>query len=51
MIWVGMESKSSQAVAPVQPHQDNGSTFGSPGHELHCLGLSEVTEAGERNFP
>lgn len=50
MIRVGMESKGSQAVAPVQPYQENGSTSGSPGHELPRLGLSEVREAGENKF-
>lgn len=48
--WVGMESKSSQAVAPMQPYQENGSICGSPGHELPCLGLSEVREAGTKNI-
>lgn len=59
-----MESKSSQAaylaensilkvtVAPVQPYQENGSTSGSPEHELSCHEFSKVKEAAKKNaFP
>ena len=62
MIWVGMESKSSQAVcltencilkvtvAPVKPYQENGSTSGSPGHQRPCHEFSKVREAGKKRF-
>lgn len=49
MTCVGMESESSQAVTPMQPYQENGSTSGSPGHELPCLGLSADREARKKN--
>jgi len=64
VIWLGMGNTSIQAVclaenciprvtvAPVQLHEENGSTSGSPGHELPCHEFSKVREAREKDaFP
>lgn len=55
----GTESKSRRVTevcsvgvtaAPIQLHPENGSSAGSPGHELHGHQFSEVRGAGKKCF-
>lgn len=55
----GMESKSRRVTevcsvgvtaAPIQLHPENGSSAGSPGHELRGHQVSEVRGAGKKCF-